>query len=270
MISRVAICSLMVLLASMLLASSSGAFTLREAPKIDLQDGVSETVQMPMQSARTTGIFDATGEKSTSKAVLYSLLLPGLGQYYLGENNRAWTFFLTEGAIWTSFTILQVQGHIRRDGYKEYASVFAGISGNEHSDDFYREIGDFDSSEEYELYIKSDGRSYTYPNSDYATIEEYFTDNRISDFEQWTWRSTEDRTHYYSLRWGSRLAFRRSLYSLAAALGNRIFSAVYALRSSRTADTVSMSDAQQLHVTFDSYPDPAGTVQFGISLARDF
>jgi hypothetical protein len=257
-----------VLILSTVCAAASSAFTLREAPPIDLSESAGAAVRMPMNGAAGGGLFD--GERSTSKAVLYSFLLPGLGQYYLGERNRAWTFFLTEGAIWTSFAVFQAQGHIRRDGYQDYALAFAGISGGGHSDDFYREIGDFDSSEEYELFIKSDGRSFTYPNSDYATIEEYFINNRFSDYEPWSWKSTEDREHYYSLRWGSRLAFRRSLYSLAAALGNRIFSAVYALRSSRSADAVSMNNAQQLHVTFDSYPDPAGNAQFGISLARDF
>lgn len=252
----------------MILPAAARAFTLRQAPAIDLSTGTND--RAVAHGAVAADMMDAGGPKSTSRAVLYSLLLPGLGQHYLGETRRAWTFFVAEGAIWTSFAIFQTQGHIRRDAYKEYASVFAGISGNDHSDDFYREIGDYDSSGEYELYIKSDGRSYTYPNSDYATIEEYFVNNRITDYEPWAWRSTEDREHYYSLRWGSRLAFRRSLYSLAAALGNRIFSAVYALRSSRAAEPVSMNDDPRLHVSFDSYPDPAGTVQFGISLARDF
>lgn len=248
----------------------SFGFTLRQAPDIELRDSD------PPAAPRFAGYAPAPGSSgsaapSASRAVLYSLLLPGLGQYVLGEKGAAAAFFTAEGAIWTSFIIFEAQSHLRREQYKDYALAFGGISTTDHSDDFYREIGDFDSSEEYELFIKRDGRSYTYPNSDYETLEDYFVQNRISDFESWAWRSTDDREQYYSIRWGSRLASRRALYSLAAALGNRVISAVLAVRSSRSAEAASATDGdRQLRLSLDSYPDPAGRVHVGVSLARNF
>jgi hypothetical protein len=261
--------SLFLSVESFFLCEASFGFSLRNAP-------ATTTDFAPQANPAAFNHFlqgeDVRGPdyKSSTRAVLYSFLLPGLGQYYLGEKRAALSFFIAEGAIWTSFVVFQVQGHLRRDSYKDYAVVFSGISTRDHSDDFYREIGDYDSSDEYEELIKQEGRSATYPNSDYATIEEYFVTNRVSDFEPWMWRSTKDREHYYDLRWGSRLAFRRALYSVAAALGNRIVSSVYALRSSRILDRTGMLDKPQLKLGFDSYTGSLDQVRFGITLTRDF
>ncbi len=75
--------------------------------------------------------------KSVSKAVLYSLLLPGLGQRYLGETTPARVFFLLDVAIWTSFVVFTVQADLREDSYQEYARTFAGVTRLNHSDDYY-------------------------------------------------------------------------------------------------------------------------------------
>jgi hypothetical protein len=271
MIRLVASLSIALAVSVSLPAANSFAFTLRQAPSLEGRTDAPPEVPAPFAGFARPFEPSAGGQPSTSRAVLYSLLLPGLGQYALGERSTAMAFFTAEGAVWTSFIIFEVQSYLRREQYKENAVVFAGVSTTNHSDDFYREIGDFDSSEDYELFIKNDGRAYTYPNSDYATIEDYYVQHRVSDFESWTWRSTRDREQYYSLRWGSRLASRRALYSLAAALGNRVFSMVLALRSSRHGGSASAVDAdRRFRISLSTYPDAAGNVCTGLSLARDF
>lgn len=249
-----------------LLATQSPAFSLRELPqpvRDEHREAEAGRIALDRLSEGAAGHPESF---SPSRAVFYSLLLPGLGQYYLGEKSAAWKFFMAEGAIWASFIVFQIQGHLRRDAYKDYALLFAGITTREHSDDFFREIGDYDSAYEYEIALKMEGRARTYPYSDYATLERYFVENRVSDYEPWSWRSRADREHYYSLRWGSRLALRRSLYSLAAALGNRVLSSVLALRSARGGG--SGESAAQLG--FYTSTEPAGHATLGFSIRREF
>ncbi len=55
---------------------------------------------------------------SPTRAVLYSLLLPGLGDYALGNKGRATGFFIVEGVIWISYAVFEVQGQQREDEYQ--------------------------------------------------------------------------------------------------------------------------------------------------------
>ena len=169
---------------------------------------------------------------SPGKAVLYSLLLPGLGDWKLGNKNRATVFFALEGLIWVSYATFQVQGGNYEDEYQDLAVRFAGVSGSDHSDDFYATIRDYDSSDEYEADIKNEGRNYD-TGSD--ALDQYFIENRIEDYEPWLWASTERRLQYSETRSASKTAYRRADYMIAAAAANRVVSAVFAYAAARGA-----------------------------------
>ncbi len=252
-----------------LLSAESSAFSIKTLPRSDNLRVSGDRSARVIDDALLDS-FESSDRVTARKAILYSLLMPGLGQHYLGERIKAKTFFIAEGAIWASFIVFRAQKHLRSGSAKDFAVVFAGIDSRDHSDDFFREIGDYDSSDDYELVIKDEGRAYTYPNSNYLTLEDYYMQNRISDFEPWSWRSSQDRNRYYRLRWGSRLANRRSLYCLAAAMANRITSAVFALRSARAYGKNPTSGMNPYHIRFESNPAAYGRTQFALSLTRDF
>ena len=52
---------------------------------------------------------------TSKKALLYSLILPGLGEMSMGEKGRATGFFIAEGLIWANFTYWTVAGNLRQD-----------------------------------------------------------------------------------------------------------------------------------------------------------
>lgn len=170
---------------------------------------------------------------SQSRAIWYSLLLPGLGDYYLGNTTRAKAFFIAEAAVWTSFIVFEAQGNLREDGYKDFAMTFGGVTTSDHSDDFYRILSQYNSSSDYEEYLKKEGRFELYPNADYDALQNYYLSRRISDFEAWEWPSDETRREYRAIRKGSRQAYRRAMYSVAAGVANRIVSTLFAWKSAR-------------------------------------
>lgn len=205
---------------------------------------------------------------SPTRAALYSLLLPGLGDYKLDNKGRATAFFAAEGLIWISYGVFQVQGHQREDDYQQLAVQFAGVSRTGHSDDFYARVREFDNSDQYEADVKNTGRQDLFNPNDLESInpdalEAYYVDNRVSDFEPWTWQSLEKRVQYSETRSASKTSYRRSDYMLAAAVANRLVSAVVAYTAARNVEP------QKVGYHLDFSPAPRG-VDITFALTRNF
>ena len=226
---------------------------------------------VPFSSGLLGDDVTLTETRSTSKAVMYSLLLPGLGQWYLGEKTSAKVFFAIDIAIWTSFIVFNVQADLREDEYQEYARTFAGVTQLNHSDDYYGILTEHDSFRDYEDEIKSDGRFALYPDVDVAALDQYFLENRVSDYESWVWWSADHRRAYQDRRSASKRADRRAVYALAAAVANRVASAFFAYRSGRLSQTE--ENAQQTGFSIElGAPQRHASEGFqpGISLIRNF
>jgi hypothetical protein len=222
----------------------------------------------PLQGSEETGMGGAV---SVRRAVFYSFLLPGLGDYYIGRRGRAKAFFIAEAAIWTSFIAFETQGWLREGGYKDFSMTFAGISRDDHSDDYYRLLAEFNTSREYEEAIKREGRYFLYPNDNHDALEDYFLAHKVSDFEPWEWRDVDKRLEYRKIRKGSRQAYRRAVYSLATALANRFVSCLFTLKSARDFNRRGISRSGGFHIEF-GYPrfNAGDPFQTGLMLVRRF
>ncbi len=169
---------------------------------------------------------------SPAKAVMWSLLLPGLGDWKLGNRGRATAFFAIEGLIWVSYATFQVQGDDYEGEYEDLAVRFAGVTQAGHSDEFYATLRDYNSSDEYEADIKNEARYY---DTGSEALDQYFTDNRVEDYEPWLWVSNDRRLQYSEVRSASKTAYRRADYMIAAAVANRVVSSVFAYAGARSA-----------------------------------
>ncbi len=246
-------------------------FSLREIPAAalepDSRDGYGEG-PAGWQQVPPAG---SSGGLTMKRAMLYSLLLPGLGEYQAGSTLRAKAFFALEAGIWTSFAVLRTQGHLREERYKNFAVQFAGITGTNHSDEYYKTIGQYDSSYDYETEFKAEGRVEIWPDVGYYALEAYYLENRISDFEEWAWSSFDRRVDYRAMRSSSRLSYRRSLYMVAAAAANRIASAVSVYQIYRTSRHETASRTGRFFLDFGP-PDYYGRGDYtgAVTLIRTF
>jgi hypothetical protein len=214
---------------------SAGGYSLRHISEaLPLTDALASTAPSGNFWNQQAGA-EPENEPSVSRAILYSLLLPGLGDWYAGNKSRAKMFFVVDAAIWTTFIVFQVQGHQREDSYQEFAQTFAGVASTGHSDDYYSVIGQYSSSDAYESDFKKESRVDLWPDVGYDALESYYLQNRVSDFEEWQWRSFEDRVDYRDLRSSSKLAYRRSTYFLAAAALNRVVASLFAYQTVRSS-----------------------------------
>jgi len=68
------------------------------------------------------------GKKSGFMAVIYSLLLPGMGELYAGNYERGKYFTIAEGVFWCTYAGLKVYGNWQKDNYKSFAVTNAGVN----------------------------------------------------------------------------------------------------------------------------------------------
>ncbi len=168
---------------------------------------------------------------SAGSAAAWSLLLPGLGQQRAGHALRAKIFYGVEAATWITVASFLWMGYDRENTYKDYAVVFANVSGTDHSKDYYRTIGEHLSNDGpggYNEALRREARDLYYP--DLGAIESYYEARAITGDESWAWRSESEYRHYGDIRDGSRFAYRVALYSAIGAVALRIVSAADAVR----------------------------------------
>lgn len=162
------------------------------------------------------------GGKSLSRAMLYSLLLPGTGELYMGYSTQGKMHLAGEAAVWAGFAYFRYQGSMREDTYKELAEVNAGVQG-ERDDDYYQAIAYYISSEVYNVDVLSEARFY-YDNREQQL--EYWEDNGYFDEDAWEWNSAAAMDDYRNVRTESRKSYRRGTLMLGFAVLNRMISLV--------------------------------------------
>jgi len=213
---------------------------------------------------------DEGGKRSGSrKALILSLLLPGLGETSLGERGRATGFFVAEGAIWTHFVWFQVAGHLRKDNYIDQAQRHAGVGVSSADDTYWKLLGQYQTSRgtgagAYEETLRREARDL-YP-SDPASQDAWVAERLPSGDRAWAWTSAEAQTSYRATRENSRRAYDRSKYSIAAAIVNRMLSAIdtQIIRRKRSNGEQSArpGEGTPLLLLADTAPDGSGRLYF--------
>lgn len=184
-----------------------------------------------------------SGERSLAKALLFSAVLPGSGEYYAGHPNRAVLFGTFEAGIWVSYATFKVQEDLRRDRAIEYAVAVAGAlpGGN---DDYYAAMAQFlrsDGPGQWNEFVRRRARD----TGEIVGVE-YTGD------AGWAWPSEEQFVDYRDLRKGQLSAEDRATNMLAVAIVNRIASMVDVYQAMRS----------------DAHKAQSGGIELGLRLGR--
>lgn len=160
---------------------------------------------------------------SIGKTILYSALLPGLGEYYVGSRNKAKFFFAAEALTWVSFLSFRTYGSWKKNDLIRFASDYAGANLESKDDQFLDYVGFYDDINQY----NTAGR-VTDPDRPYLpdTPENH-----------WHWQSNDDRSSYRDLKNSSREAYRRGDFMIGVAIINRIVSIIDAVRDAKRSKT---------------------------------
>lgn len=157
-------------------------------------------------------------------AMLRSIVLPGWGQMHLGHSTRGIVFMSLDALTWAGVGLSYLEGTFNRDDYRWLAVSEAGISVSGRSSDFLDDMSDFDSSSEFNDYIRRLARYY-YPDDPDAQ-REYYDSYAVYGDDSWDWSSDAARNSFADKLLDSRQWFRRSMYIAAFAVVNRVVSVI--------------------------------------------
>jgi TM2 domain-containing membrane protein YozV len=195
-------------------------------------------------------------KKSVTRAVLYSLLLPGAGQFYVEEQNRGKIFLGTEFTFWSGFFAFRTYGSWLKKEYKSYAAVHANAIIQGKSDEFFKDLTYYINRDEYNklgpLYFGKE--SPVYPET---------------DFWNWQWESQQAQKHYREMRNKSKSSYRKALYMVGLAMANRLVSAVDAFRLAKIYNRKKGLEFSQFKINFESNPFGKNP-HFRVILSKEF
>lgn len=157
----------------------------------------------------------STGKKNVGLAVLYSLVLPGMGELYAGEYEVGKYFTIAEGALWLTFTSVELYGAALRTDARSFAVSHAGINTVGKDRQYFIDIGNYLSIDEFnESVLRNRELDRLY---DPAT-------------HSWQWDTEQNRLLYRNLRISHDRVFNNNQFVVAAIIVNHIISAINAGR----------------------------------------
>jgi len=159
--------------------------------------------------------------KSKWKALGFSLVLPGAGQYYAGSRNRMTIFGTAEALVWSGFFGFRMYGSWKKEDYRAWAALKAGALVDGKAEGFFEKMTYYDNLDDYNQFelLYEGSRAELFPSS-----REYY----------WNWDSDISRLHFRDLRNQSKAAYRQSLLFFGAAVANRILAGIDAYRAAST------------------------------------
>lgn len=195
---------------------------------------------------------DNVKPKSVFLAVGMSLLVPGTGEWYVGNISAARTHLFAEGGIWITYTFFRLRSNWLREDAHTFARAHAGATFDGTDDAYEVNIGNYMSVDDY--------------NEAKLRFREYdllYTDSRYA----WQWDSDANRQVFKTNRIKSSEAKNNAKFVLAAAVLNRLISA---FRAGRMASAYNSSLTERLQFDIHSFSDGVGTPGIKFSVSTSF
>ena len=159
-------------------------------------------------------IFETPEKKKPGLAIIYSLLLPGMGELYAGSYSIGKYFTIAEGVLWGTFIGMNTYGNWQKDRYKSFAASKGDVQLEGKDEEYFATISEYLNIDDYNK-EKALERSF---DEMYNRTEYY-----------WNWQG-EDRKKYRSLWVSSEQTFNDVRFVVGALIVNRIASAINAVR----------------------------------------
>lgn len=188
-------------------------------------------------------------EKSTRKAMLFSAILPGTGQIYLGNNTRGGIFIGAELMLVLSYMRLNNEIEWKQNSYMLYAHRYANVPLNS-DEDFYKLISHYMNSDEYNLQIEQYYRNlyliFRYnPDLYHENVERY----TIKEGDGWNWENYENFLRFRELRREKQQLEILANFAIGGSVLNRIISVIDTALIARSIRRSGESDISE-HTSF--------------------
>ena len=154
-------------------------------------------------------------KKSAGLAILYSLLLPGMGELYADGYETGKYFTIAEGVLWGTYIGMSVYAGNQKDNYKAYATANASVNTNGKDEDYFANIGEYQNIDDY---------------NDQKASERNFDEMYNAETFFWKWQTNEERRTYRAMWTSSEQTYNDLRFVVGAMILNRVVSAINAVR----------------------------------------
>lgn len=205
-----------IILLSLILLSTtifSQTYTYKSLQEIELS--FRQTLNQSGDFNYRVNSFVEQEKKSVGLGIIYSLLLPGMGELYADAYGIGKYFTIADGLLWGTFIGMNAYSNWQVNNYKTYAAVHAGVDNNNKDSDFYSTIANYTSVDSY--------------NNEKA-LERNFDEMYDENAYFWKWNSTNERQTYREM-WTSGEQVKNDIrFVVGGLILNRIASAINAAR----------------------------------------
>ncbi len=199
-------------------------------------------------------MYPSTERKNPALAILYSALLPGMGELYAGDYSLGKYLTATEAGLWIAYFSINMYGEWQVDNFKAYARSNAGVTPDGKDDDFYANVSNYLSVEQY-----NDEQAF------YRRFDEMYN----TTTHHWNWEGTTERRTYRSMWVSSRQAFNNLRFVVAGMLLNRLGSIINAVRLV-SAHNKNLNVENKVEVNFLPELSPIGQESYRLELQFRF
>lgn len=175
----------------------------------------------------------SSGKKNAAIASLYSLLLPGMGELYVGEYGMGKYFTVAEGALWLTLGSFHLYANALQDDARRFAVQHASTSFDGKDDQFFIDISNFDNVYDFneQALRDRDPQKLYDPNSSHY----------------WQWDNDINRESFRQQRVSSDNWSNNTRFVVAAIAVNHVVSAINAARLA-ISHNKNLADAEPIDV----------------------
>ncbi len=160
-----------------------------------------------------------SNKKSGFTAVLYSLLLPGMGELYVDGFDQGQYSLIAEGGLWLTYFSFQRYGSWLQTDARNFAATHAGATTTGKQDQFFVDLGNFNDTYDYNDKKLRD-----------RDLDKVYN---VNAGYYWRWDSDQNRKDYRAIRVSSERVLNNSQFVIATIVVNRLISAINAARLTR-------------------------------------
>ena len=211
------------------------------------------------QNVNETGIHKEFLETNPAKknialAILYSALLPGMGELYANNYQSGKYFTIADVALVGVYFGVNTYGDWKKENYKSFATTYGGISLTSKNDDYFATIGNYKNIDQY---------------NDEKALEQRFTEMFDKNIMNWKWENETQRRQYRGMWLSSQRAYNNLQFVVGAMLVNRLGSIINAVRSV-VAYNKNLQQQTSWNLYFDANLNPQSTKNFSLNFISTF
>ena len=154
-------------------------------------------------------------KKSRGLAIIYSAILPGMGELYADSYSSGKYFTIADAVLWGGLIGVTAYANNQEDSYRAFAETYggAGLSGKDAK--YFADLGNYLDIYEYNHLME---------------LDRNFDDIYNEQTHYWKWSGQEQRREYRNMWKSSETAKNSTRFIVGALILNRVASVINAIR----------------------------------------